>query len=222
MSGSSTLLIVGEEVSASALTAAMRAAGSALPRLAWAWARVSRALIWASLSLSSARASSGAISGLTLLCSFCAEARRTAGIGIEQLERGQRIGQFAANPVVDRNRLRIGRHPDRGAGGGIESLVAVDDHRLVAGQIQAVIGHRLEGAHGIRVGGLRQLVDGGDLVAGILGRQLAHLRRIERRLRRQAAGVEQKYKNRFGHEGSVRNLCSAATDYGADLKAGIR
>ncbi len=222
MSGSSTLLIVGEEVSASALTAAMRAAGSALPRLAWAWARVSRALICGSLSLSSARASNGAISGLTLLCSFCAEARRTLVSASNSLS--------AASALANSPRIRLLTVTDSGLAGILiaapvaasNSLVAVDDHCLVTGQKQAVLGHRLEGAHGIRVGGLRQLVDGGDLVAGILGRQLAHLRRIERRLRRQAAGVEQKYKNRFGHEGSVRNLCSAATDYGADLKAGIR
>ena len=160
--------------------------------------------------------------GSDLALQFPGRCEANGALGIEQLECRQRASQFAANPVVDRNRLGVGRHPHLGAGGRVESLVAIDDHRLVASQVKAVLGHCLEDTHGIGVGGLRQLPDGGDLVAGVFGRQLIDLGRVEPGPRRQAAGQEQNYEYCFGHEGSVRNLCSAATDYGANREAGIR
>ena len=58
--------------------------------------------------------------------------------------------RWAYDPHID-PALQFG--PSRA---GIEHLVAIDNHRLVARQIQAVIGHCLEHAHGIGIRRLRQ------------------------------------------------------------------
>ena len=122
VSGSSTLLMVGDEVSASALTAARRAAGSALPRLAWAYASLSKALILSSVSFSSARASSGAISGLTLLCSFCAEASRTRGSSSNSLS--------AASALASSPRIRLLTVTDSGLSGVLMALPVAASNAL--------------------------------------------------------------------------------------------
>ena len=75
----------------------------------------------------------------------------------------------------------------------IERIMPVDRME----QIISVFGsfdrniHIVEDALGVRVGRLRQLADGRHRGAGVLGRQLAYRRRVERRLRRQAAEAEQ-------------------------------
>jgi hypothetical protein len=113
------------------------------------------------------------------------------GIRVEQLEGREGVGELAAEAVVHRHRLGLGRHVDGRAGGGVEGLLAADDQRLVPGDIEGIVGHRLEHAHGVRVGRLRELADGGDLVGGIFRRQLADLRRVEGRVGAQAGGAEQ-------------------------------
>ena len=109
VSGNSTLLIAGDELCDSARTALRRTAGSVLRRLACACACLSKSLILASLSFSSARANSGAIDALTLFCNFCAAARRTLLSGSNRLS--------AANAFANSPRMRLLTVIDSGLSG---------------------------------------------------------------------------------------------------------
>jgi hypothetical protein len=101
----------------------------------------------------------------------------------KQAQCGERGRQFAADAVVDVDRLaRCRRRLDLGLACGIEHALAVDDDQALAGDRQRVVGERFQ--H--RQRGFRRRLgerhDGRDPGLGVLGRERLEQRRVDRRV----------------------------------------
>ena len=121
-------------------------------------------------------------------------------IGIKKTERRQRVGQFAANPVVDGDRLGVFRRWNRFTGYGIECLVVGENDHAIAGQIQRILGHRLQDRQRCRIGRLRQMLNRRHLDARIRIRKLPDQCRIGRGVRTKRGDHQQQCKQGFEHD----------------------
>jgi hypothetical protein len=116
--------------------------------------------------------------GADIALQFAGRCQAHTAVRVEQFEGGQRVGQFAAQAVVDRDRIgAVGQFDDLAAE-GIERLLPIENEQRIVEHVQAAVGHRLQQLCRARLGRSGKLLDGLDLVGIVVSRQLPDQRRI--------------------------------------------